>query len=140
MDMIVAFEGLKLKAYLDSANIPTIGVGTIRYPSGIRVKMGETCTPEQAYTWLKLHLSGNCKDVDDLTIDSINQNQFDAIVSFVYNCGIPAYKGSTLRKLINKNPKDPAITAEFLKWNKAGGKVVKGLTNRRKAEAKLYFS
>jgi len=70
----------------------------------------------------------------------VNQNQFDALTSFAYNVGIGGFKKSTLLKLVKANANNPLIRNEFAKWNKAGGKVLKGLTNRRKEEADLYFS
>src|SRR5690606_23508894 len=78
--------------------------------------------------------------VDAHTRDDINQNQFDALVSFAYNLGVNALKGSTLLKKVNANPSDPAIRAEFMKWVYAAGVKLKGLERRRKAEADLYFS
>ena len=72
--------------------------------------------------------------------DDISQSQFDALVSFAYNLGPNSLKSSTLLKKVNANPSDPTIKDEFLKWTKAGGKVLKGLVLRREAEAALYFS
>jgi len=69
----------------------------------------------------------------------VNQNQFDAVLSFVYNLGITNFKKSTLLKRINNNPNDHDIPYQFSRWNKAGGKVLLGLTRRRKEEAELYF-
>jgi lysozyme len=73
----------------------------------------------------------------------VNQNQFDALVSFCYNLGIGAFNSSTLKKKVIANPADASIRDEFMKWNKARVKGVltelKGLTNRRTAEADLYF-
>jgi lysozyme len=80
------------------------------------------------------------KKVDSYCVDTINQNQFDALVSFCYNVGPGNLKSSTLLKKVNANPNDPTIRTEFLKWNKGGGKVLAGLTRRRTAEANLYFS
>ena len=70
----------------------------------------------------------------------ITQNQFDALVSFTYNLGATNLSKSTLLKKVNKNPNDKSIASEFMKWNRAGGKVLNGLTKRRKDEAALYFS
>ena len=78
--------------------------------------------------------------VDSYCVDTITQNQFDALVSFCYNVGPANLKASTLLKKVNADPNDPSIRAEFLKWNKAGGRALKGLTRRREAEANLYFS
>jgi lysozyme len=79
------------------------------------------------------------KQVDSFTRDDLTQSQFDALTSFCYNLGGGNLKSSTLLKKVNLNPNDPTIKAEFLKWNKAGGKVLAGLTRRREAEATLYF-
>lgn len=144
--IIRLFEGLRLKAYRDTANIPTIGYGTIRYPDGKRVRMGDKCTVEQAEEWLRHEVDHFEKDVTSLLKTPVNQNQFDALVSFAYNVGsdidmdtIPEGLGdSTLLKLVNANPNDPGIGNEFLKWNKSGGKVTNGLTKRRKLEYSLY--
>ena len=73
-------------------------------------------------------------------IDKINQNQKDALTDFAYNCGVGNLKNSTLLKKVNANPIDASIRAEFLRWDKANGKVLAGLTRRREAEANLYFS
>src|SRR5690606_41468509 len=70
--------------------------------------------------------------------DRISDTQFSAMVSLAYNIGISAFKGSTLLRKVNANPCDPTIPSEFLRWNKAGGKVINGLTRRRQAEADLY--
>lgn len=140
LDLIKSFEGLKLKAYLCPANVPTIGFGSIRYPNGEKVKIGDICTIEQALTYLKHDVKVFEQGVDAMCRDDINQSQFDALVSFSYNLGLGNLKSSTLLKKVNANPTDKTIASEFLKWNKAGGKVLEGLTRRRKAEAELYFT
>ena len=78
----------------------------------------------------------------ELGVDTsnLNQNQFNALVSFAYNVGTGNFSSSTLLKKVNRNPDDLTIKDEFLRWNKAGGKVLNGLTNRRNEEADLYFS
>ena len=80
------------------------------------------------------------KRVNELVTSNINQNQFNALVSFAYNVGTGNFSSSTLLKKVNRNPNDLTIKDEFLRWNKAGGKVLNGLTNRRNEEADLYFS
>ena len=140
LNMLEGFEGLKLRPYLDSANIPTIGYGTLRYPNGKRVTMFDAeITQKQAQQYLLHDLEYTEDFVNAYTRDDINQNQFDACVLFTYNVGVGAYKMSTLAKLVNANPNNPKIYDEFLKWNKAGGKIVKGLQLRRVREANLYF-
>jgi lysozyme len=97
-------------------------------------------TEKQATEMLKTMLVGFEKAVDTYCIDTINQNQFDALVSFAYNVGTNALKNSTLLKKLNVNANDPTIRDEFKKWVKAGGKTLKGLVTRRNEEADLYFS
>lgn len=140
IDLIKSFEGLMLKPYLCSAKVPTIGYGTTIYPNGQKVKLIDAPISEtMAEEFLANDLIYFEKQVDAYTTDAVNQNQFDALVSFAYNCGIGNLKSSTLLKKVNVNPDDPTISNEFLKWNKAAGKPLKGLTNRRIAEATLYF-
>lgn len=128
-----------LKAYKCPAGVWTIGIGTTVYPNDQKVKEGDACTKEQAYQYLQNDLLFTEKQVDSYTTDAINQNQFDALVSFAYNVGVNALKTSTLLKKVNANTNDPTIRDEFLRWVYGGGVVLPGLVNRRKAEANLYF-
>lgn len=137
LDLVKQFEGLRLNAYLDSVNVPTIGYGTTVYPNGNKVKIGDVCTKEEAETYLRTDINRRAAAVGEI---GVNQNQFDAILSFCYNLGLGAWNKSTLRKKILANKNDPTIETEFNKWNKAGGKVLAGLVKRRQAEADLYFS
>jgi lysozyme len=139
--LITKFEGLKLKPYLCSAKIPTIGYGNTYYPDGKRVTLlDKDITKQQAFDMFKEIANRFAKRVDELVTSNLNQNQFNALVSFAYNVGTGNFASSTLLKKINKNPDDLTLKAEFLRWNKAGGKVLNGLTNRRNEEADLYFS
>lgn len=140
-DLIIGFEGLKLKTYKDSAGIATIGIGTIKYPNGVKVKMGDVCTKQQAYEYLDNDLKDAIKTVNRLC-PAINQNQFDALVSFQYNTG--SLSGSTLLKRIKTGTGD--IRDAFLMWVKAkdpktGKKItVQGLVNRRNKEADIFLT
>lgn len=129
-----------LRAYKCPAGVWTIGIGTTVYPNGQRVKEGDVITKDQAYEYLKFDLSNTEKQVDSYTVDVINQNQFDALISFAYNLGVNALRSSTLLKKVNANPIDPSIRNEFNRWIHAGGQVLPGLVARRAAEADLYFS
>jgi lysozyme len=129
------------KPYICSGGAKTIGYGATYYPSGLRVTMNDKAITEaQASTMLMNMLGTYEKSVDSFSRDDITQNQFDALVAFAYNVGVNALKNSTLLKKVNKNPQDVTIRNEFLKWNKANGRALKGLTNRRIAEADLYES
>ena len=147
--LIAQFEGLRLKPYLCSAGVPTIGYGSTFYPSGRKVTMRDKpITQETAFWMLKQVANMFAKDVDSLVTSNINQNQFNALVSFAFNLGsdidadnIPEGLGdSRLLKRVNANPNDPEIAREFVKWNKAGGRVLDGLSKRRLKEAELYFT
>lgn len=131
--LIAAHEELKLKAYLCPAGVPTIGYG---HTKGVR--MGDTITPDQADKFLREDLADAEKAVNAQGL-KINQNQYDALVSFTFNVGVGNFGKSTLLKKVKANADDPAIRNEFARWNKGGGKVLPGLTRRRKEEADLYF-
>ena len=139
IDLIKTFEGCKLKAYQCSAGKWTIGYGNTQYENGLSVKQGDTATQERANELFGLILSKFDSAVSARLKRDVTQNQFDALVSFAYNCGIGNLEKSTLFAKVNKYPNDPTIGAEFMKWNKAGGKALAGLTRRRKAEYELYY-
>lgn len=150
-NIIKRFEGLVLTAYRDKVGIWTIGYGNTFYEGGKPVKMGDKITKSRAEQLLQFVVKDFSKHVSSLVKAPLRQSQFDALVSFAYNVGLdidadPVAEGlgdSTLLKMINANPGNPMIRAEFLKWNKItvnGRKVVlDGLTRRRRAEGNLYF-
>ena len=142
------FEGWSSKPYLDSIGVPTIGFGNTFYANGRKVTMRDkSITLSEGIALHKFVADLFAKDVTSLLKQAVNQNKFNALVSFAYNLGsdidadnIPEGLGdSTLLKKVNANPSDIFIRGEFMKWNKAGGKVLIGLTNRREKEADLYF-
>ncbi len=140
IEMIKTFEGFRSAPYKCPAGIPTIGYGATFYTSGKKVTMADRpITEDEAVSLLKSMLVSFEKYVDSYCVDTINQNQFDALVSFCYNLGPANLKSSTLIKKVNANPNDPTIQAEFMKWTKAGGRQLAGLVRRREAESKLYF-
>lgn len=139
--LIQEFEGLSLVPYLCSAKVATIGYGNTFYPSGKKVTMQDQPISLATAKWmLKETADKFASDVDKLVKSKLTQKQFNAIVSFAFNLGVTALGRSTLLKKVNINPNDLTITNEFLKWNKAGGKVLNGLTKRRTIEAKIYFT
>jgi lysozyme len=140
IELIKKFEGFSAVPYMCPASVVTIGYGSTRYADGRKVTMTDnSITIEGAIILLKQTLKQYELAVDAYCRDDINQNQFDALVDFAYNCGNGNLKSSTLLKKVNANPNDPTIALEFRKWNKGGGKVLKGLVNRREAEIQLYF-
>lgn len=128
-----------LTAYKCPAGKWTIGMGTTRYPSGEPVMPGDSITEQQVFEFLTYDLAAAESAVARLVTAPINQHQFDALVSFVYNLGILAFTNSTLLKVINKDPADPAIEKQFRRWIIAGGKPQPGLIRRRRSESWLYF-
>lgn len=140
IELIKSFEGFFSKPYLCPANVPTIGYGATYYEDGHKVSLKDSPIDEQRATQLLMNvLVSYEKAVDSFCRDDITQHQFDALTSFAYNVGTNALKNSTLLKLVNNNPSDPEIRTQFMRWNKAAGRVLKGLTRRRQAEADLYF-
>ena len=141
LNLIKKKEGFVSIPYKCQAGIPTIGYGSTYYEDGTKVTMSDPgITEEQATKLLSNTIKGFEKAVNTYVTSDINQNQFDALVSFTYNVGPDQFKKSTLLKYINKNPNDPNIALEFAKWVKVKGNVSKGLVKRRAEESNLYFS
>ena len=139
--LICEFEGLRLKPYLCSAKVPTIGYGNTYYPNGKRVTLlDEPITKEYAFEIFKVIADKFGKRVLSMVKKPLTQNQFNALVSFAYNVGTGAFSTSTLLKKVNANPNDLTIRNEFARWTRANGKIVNGLVNRRKKESDVYFS
>jgi len=141
LNLIKKYEGFKSKPYLCPSSVPTIGFGSTYYEDGHKVKLTDPpITEQEATTLLMALLVSFEKAVDSYCRDDISQGNFDALVSFAYNCGTSALKSSTLLRLVNANPSNPKIADEFRKWNRGGGRVIPGLAKRREEEAKVYFS
>ena len=139
--LVIKHEGLRLSPYLCPARIPTIGYGNTYYPDGKRVTMlDKPITREQAYEMFKTIADRFALRVDRLVTANVNQNQFNALVSFAYNVGMGNFQKSTLLQKVNANPNDVTIRSEFNKWVKAGGVRLNGLVSRRKDEADIYFT
>ena len=140
-NLIKQFEGYSDRPYKCPAGIPTIGFGNTYYPNGKRVKLTDPqITREYANEILAFVADNFAKDVLKAVKSKITVNQLNALTSFAYNLGMTNFRNSTLLKRVNENPNDAMIAKEFLKWNKANGKELKGLTNRRIAESALYFT
>ena len=132
IDLIKEFEGLRLEAYLDPVGIPTIGYGHIQ-----NVTMGQKITLDQAEDLLRVDLRGFEERLAQMVHVGLHQYEWDALVSISYNIGTGALGRSTLMRLLNQEKYEEAAL-EFVKWNKAKGRVLPGLVRRRASEAKLF--
>ena len=132
--LIKEFEGLRLKAYKCPGGVWTIGYG---HTAG--VQPGMVISEAQAEEYLMADLIASEKYLNDLRL-AINQNQFDALISFIYNVGTGNFSRSTLLRKVRANSQDNSIMDEFLRWVYSKGRVLPGLQRRRLAEMKLYFS
>lgn len=135
-DFIKGFETLCLVAYMPTPDdVPTVGWGTTQ-----GVKMGDSIDRETAQAYFERDLRVFEVCVNGSVKVNLTQGQFDACVSLCYNIGCKAFRTSTLVRLLN-NGATPSIAAlQFIRWNKQGSKVLKGLTRRREAEAELFLS
>lgn len=140
IDLIKKFEGFRSEAYQDSVGIWTVGYGSTMWPDGKKVQPGQRMTIQEAEAVMTWELTRKGKEIlSGLPTTIINQNQYDALLSFAYNLGVGALLKSTLFKKLKVNPNDPSIRTEFMRWVNAGGKRLTGLVRRREAEANLYF-
>ncbi|EUL63066.1 hypothetical protein P838_04401 [Enterobacter hormaechei] len=137
--LIKQFEGCKLTAYQDSVGVWTIGYGWTQPVDGKPIRARMTIKQETAERLLKTGLVSYESDVSRLVKVGLTQGQFDALVSFTYNLGARSLSTSTLLRKLNAGDYAGAAD-EFLRWNKAGGKVLNGLTRRREAERALFLS
>ena len=130
--LIKEFEGCKLTAYQDIVGVWTIGYGHTK-----AVMRGMVITQAQADELLARDVDEHAAGVYKALQVKLEQHQFDAVASLAFNVGVNAVRNSTLIKMINRG--DAKLSAsQFDRWNKAGGKVLSGLTRRRAAERKMY--
>lgn len=141
------WEGLVTHVYLDSGGEPTIGIGHLLTRSertsgkiiiqGQAVSYQNGLTEQQCWELLDQDLDGAEKAVNEAVTVPLSQNQFDALVSFVFNVGTGAFRGSTLLKLLNQAQYNQ-VPAQLRRWVRDNGKVVQGLVNRREKEIALW--
>lgn len=134
INLIKRFEGCSLSAYKCPANVWTIGYGH----TGADVTQGKRISQEEAERLLRQDLTVHCNNVSKLVKVPLNQNQFDALVSFEFNVGYGNFSKSTLLKLLNEK-KYKEASEQFGRWKYAGGKVLAGLAKRREAEKELFL-
>lgn len=132
LELVKHFEGFRADAYICPAGVWTIGYGTTQ-----GVSRGQRVTEKQASAFLARDLTRFENAVKNLVKVPLTQNQFDALVAFTYNCGANALASSTLLKLLNARQYQ-LVPAQFLRWNRGGGRVLAGLTRRRRSEVWLW--
>lgn len=132
--LIKRLEGIKTTAYKPTPK----DVWTIGYGHTDGVKQGDTITMEKATEYLKQDIQVYENAINTLVKVPLTQNQFDALVSFVFNIGVGAFKKSTMLKFLNANH-IPLAAGQFDRWNKQKGKVLEGLTVRRRVEKELFL-
>ena len=138
LDKLKQWEGLKTKAYKDSGGVWTIGYGHTAMAGEPKPRAGMVITAAEAERILLKDLTQYEAAVESLVKVELNDNQFAALVSFVYNIPLASFKKSTLLKKLNSGNYD-AVPTELMKWTKAGGKKLQGLVNRRRAEGYLWM-
>ncbi len=139
IELIKKFEGCRLTAYRDAVGVWTIGYGWTQPVDGRKIGEGMTISIEQAERLLRRGVVSYEHDVSRVVRVPLTQNQFDALVSLAYNIGPRALSTSTLVRKLNERNYGGAAD-EFLRWNRAGPNVLKGLTRRREAERELFLS
>ena len=133
-------EGIVLKPYRDSVGIPTIGIGSTYYEDGTKVRMADKpITTERAIQLAKNVVKSFEAKVNEVILLPMTQNQFDAMVLLCYNIGKSGFARSSVVRHFNLGNIQRAADS-FLLWNKAGGRVVQGLVNRRNKERSLFLS
>jgi lysozyme len=147
LELLKQWEGFKSKVYKDSAGLPTIGVGHLLTQSertsgaivinGLAVQYADGLTDQQVLDLLSQDVQPAEQAVNNGVKVALDQNQFDALVSFTFNTGTGAFSSSTLLKVLNQGQYDQ-VPDQLRRWNKAGGQVVQGLVNRRENEIKLW--
>lgn len=136
LDLIKQFEGLELRSYVCPAGVLTIGYGH----TGSDVSPGQTITKEKAESLLRGDAESAQQCVSSFVSVELNQNEYDALVSFTYNVGPTAFVNSTLRRLLNQGADRKVVAEEFGRWVKAGSdEPVPGLVRRREEERKLFL-
>jgi lysozyme len=134
IDLVKKHEGLRLEAYLPTPN----DVWTIGYGHTHTTKQGQKITEAQAEALLRRDITWAEKAVNKSVVVPLTQNQFDALVSFVFNVGEGAFATSTLLRLLNSGEYEGAAN-QFLRWNRQKGRVLNGLTKRREEERALFL-
>jgi lysozyme len=141
IDMMIEFEGCVLHPYYDQVHIPTIGIGCTYYENGTPVKIADPAITQERANELFQNVSKQfAHAVTYWTKPVLTQNQFNALFSFTYNIGLGGFKNSSVLRLVNEGNFGDDLKTAFLLWDKADGKVIDDLVNRRKKEYQIFVS
>ena len=133
VDLVKSFEGFRAEAYKCPAGVWTVGYGTTE-----NVHPGDVVNEQEAEELLMNDLTEASGAIDELVDVPLTQRQYDALASLIYNIGREAFRNSTLLKMLNGGKGVHEVGAQFLRWNRAGGKVMPGLIRRRESERALF--
>ena len=139
LKLIKEFEGCKLISYKCPAGVWTIGIGSTRYADGSPVKANQALPNEGAALMLLTKTVASYEHTVNTVGVELTQNEYDALVSLCYNIGSGNFVSSTLVKMLKAGEPKSEVAKQFLRWDKAGGKPLAGLTRRRNAEAELFL-
>lgn len=142
LELIKRFEGFKDSAYKCPGGVWTIGYGSTKWEDDRAVQILdklEEPAQERAHKLLKHSIKEYENAINKLVSVALNQNQFDALVSLVYNIGIQAFRQSTLLSLLNKGSPIETVAHQFDRWVFAGSTILEGLKNRRAVEKELFL-
>jgi lysozyme len=139
LKLIKEFEGCKLLSYKCPAGVWTIGIGSTRYADGSPVKANQALPNEGAALMLLTKTVATYEHTVNTVGVELTQNEYDALVSLCYNIGSGNFVSSTLVKMLKAGEPKSEVAKQFLRWDKAGGKPLAGLTRRRNAEAELFL-
>ena len=139
LSLIKEFEGCKLLSYKCPAGVWTIGIGSTRYADGTPVKANQALPNEAAAVQLLTNTIAPYEHSVNTIGETFTQNEYDALVSLWYNIGSGNFISSTLVKMLKANEPKTEVAKQFLRWDKARGKPLAGLTRRRNAEAELFL-
>ena len=139
LKLIKEFEGCKLLSYKCPAGVWTIGIGSTRYADGSPVKANQALPNEAAAIQLLTKTLASYEHTVNTIGTELTQNEYDALVCLCYNIGSGNFATSTLVKMLKAGEPKSEVAKQFLRWDKAGGKPLAGLTRRRNAEAELFL-
>ena len=139
LKLIKEFEGCKLLSYKCPAGVWTIGIGSTRYADGSPVKANQALPNEAAAIQLLTKTLASYEHTVNTIGTELTQNEYDALICLCYNIGSGNFATSTLVKMLKAGEPKSEVAKQFLRWDKAGGKPLAGLTRRRNAEAELFL-